>query len=308
VFKIAFLAIRLCWVGLVATTPFIALSAQDRLGQARLTADSGDVIFGAELVKTGLYLITGGGGNSLLRLSASGSILVDGNLPGTYRAQMSQVRKISKLSDLPVRVLVVTNHHENHTGNRAQFESASIPLIAQKNAKQHLLASSAAAESSTAAGKALAPTVDYDREYKLRMGGIEVQLFHFGNACTNGDTVVYFRDLRVVALGDLFTADAPEPDYPAGGSLVGWGPAIAQVLKLDFDIAVPGKGQMVTRTQLEAFKTRIDRLVSRARGLVKKGVAKDQLMAQLETDDLGWRLDFTGDRLDGFYAELSRAR
>jgi glyoxylase-like metal-dependent hydrolase (beta-lactamase superfamily II) len=306
-FKRAPLEIRLCLIGLMATTPVIAISAQDRQEQAPLTAGSGDVVFGADLVKTGLYLITGGGGNSLLRLSASGSILVDGNLPGTYRAQMSQVRKISKLSDLPVRVLVITDHHENHAGNRAQFEAAGIPVIAQENTKQRLLASSAAAENSIA-GKAPAPTVDYDRDYKLRMGGIEVQLFHFGNACTNGDTVVYFRDLKVVAVGDLFTTDTPDPDYPAGGSLVGWGPVIAQVLKLDFAVAVPGKGQMVTRTELEGFKTRIDRLVSRARRLVKNGVAKDQLMAQLETDDLGWRLDFTGDQLDGFYAELSRAR
>jgi hypothetical protein len=42
--------------------------------------------------------------------------------------------------------------------------------------------------------------------------------------------------------------------------------------------------------------------------LVKNGIAKDQLMAQLKADDLGWRLDSTGDRLDGFYAELSQAR
>lgn len=56
------------------------------------------------------------------------------------------------------------------------------------------------------------------------------------------------------------------------------------------------------------FKTKIDTLVSRATGLVKKGVPEDQLMAQLKTDDLGWRLNFTGDRLDCFYAELSRSK
>ena len=65
---------------------------------------------------------------------------------------------------------------------------------------------------------------------------------------------------------------------------------------------------MVLRADLEAFKTKIDTLVSRATALVKKGVPKDQLMAQLKTDDLGWQLNFTGDQLDRFYAELSRTK
>jgi hypothetical protein len=112
----------------------------------------------------------------------------------------------------------------------------------------------------------------------------------------------------VVAVGDLYTPGTPEPDYSAGGSLVGWGPVLAQILKLDFDVVVPSTGPMVTRADLEAFKTRIDTLVSRASGLVKSGVTKDQLMAQLKTDDLGWRFSFTGDQLDRFYAELSQAK
>ena len=134
-----------------------------------------------------------------------------------------------------------------------------------------------------------------------------MQLFHFGNAHTNGDTVVYFPNLKVVAVGDLFAA-TPNPDFSAGGSLVGWGPVLAQILKLDFDVVVPGTGPPVTRADLEAFKTKIDTLVSRATGLVKKGVPKDQLMAQLKTDDLGWQLSFTGNQLDRFYSELSVAK
>jgi cyclase len=303
-FSRALPAIRRCVIGLVTTTLATVASAQDHQEKPPVATGSADVVLGADLVKTGLYVITGGGGNSLLRFSASGLILVDGKLPGTYRAQMSQVRKISKLSDLPVRALIVTDHHESHAGNSLQFAAAGIPLIAQENTKPRLPAGAAAA-SNTAAGKAPAPTVAYERDYKLRMGGVEVQLLHFGNACTDGDTVVYFPDLKVVAVGDLFTADAPEPDYSAGGSLTGWGRVIAQILKIDFDVVVPGKGPMVTRPQFETFKARMDILISRATGLVKKGIAKDQLMTQLKTDDLGWRFDFTPEQVDRFYAELS---
>jgi cyclase len=130
---------------------------------------------------------------------------------------------------------------------------------------------------------------------------------HFGNAYTNADTVVYFPNLKVVAVGDLYTS-TPNPDFAAGGSLVGWGPVLAQVLKLDFDVVVPGKGPTLTRADLEAFKTKIDTIVARATGLIKQGVPKDQLMAQLRTDDLGWQLSFTGDQLDSFYADLSRTK
>jgi hypothetical protein len=100
----------------------------------------------------------------------------------------------------------------------------------------------------------------------------------------------------------------PAPDFAAGGSLVGWGPVLAQILKLDFDVVVPATGPVVTRADLEAFKTRIDTMVSRATGLVRQGVPKNQLMAQLKTDDPGWQLDLTGEQLDIFYAELSQAK
>ena len=143
------------------------------------------------------------------------------------------------------------------------------------------------------------------RHYKIRLGGVEADLFHFGNALTNGDTVVYFPNLKVVAVGGLY-ADSPDPDVGAGGSLVEWSPVLAQVLKLDFDVAVPGSGPMIGRAELEAFKNKIDTLLSRATTLVKKGVTENQFMAQLKTDDLGWRLHFSDERLHSLYSELSR--
>jgi len=87
---------------------------------------------------------------------------------------------------------------------------------------------------------------------------------------------------------------------------VQWGSVLAQILKLDFDIAVPGAGPAVGRAEIEAFKTKLDTLVSRATQLANDGVPKDQLMSRLKTEDLGWHLSFTADQLDHFYAELPR--
>jgi hypothetical protein len=81
---------------------------------------------------------------------------------------------------------------------------------------------------------------------------------------------VYSPNLRVVAPGDLF-ASTPDPDFSAGGSLVGWGPVVAEILKLD--VVAPGSDPTVARAELQAYKTRID---------------------------LIWRLSFSGDWLDDF--------
>lgn len=254
----------------------------------------------AEWVKTGLYLITGSGANSLLRFSANGLILVDAKLPGSYRALKSQVRRIAKLSDSPVRVLVLTGHHSSHIGNAAEFMAAGIPVIAQENARPYLPAQA------QPDAKPAAPIVTFERNYAFHLGGVEVRIMHPGNAKTHDDAVVYFPDLRVVAVGDLFTPGTPEPDFAGGGSLVEWGPALGQVLELDFDVVVPSEGPAVTRAELEGFKRKLDALVTRAAELVKKGIAKDQLMTQLQADGTGWQLPFTGEQLDSFYAELSR--
>lgn len=300
-FRTAMSSVRRCLVGaLAAGVAFGTGAAADPKPSAE--ADAGGVVLGADLVKTGLYLITGGGSNSLLRLSQSGSILVDGKQAGTYRALMSQVRKISKLSDLPARVVIVTDHHEHHTGNHAQFLAAGIAVIAQQNAKPRLPAGPAPG------AKPVGPVVTFDREYKLHMGGIEVDLYHFGNGHSDNDTVVHFPDMKVIAVGDLYSTAAPEPDFAGGGSLAGWGPELDQLLKLDFDVVVPSVGPLLARADLVAFKVKVDTLVARANALVKQGVAKDQLLAQLKTDDLGWRLNFTTEQLDRLYSDLSASR
>jgi hypothetical protein len=89
---------------------------------------------------------------------------------------------------------------------------------------------------------------------------------------------------------------------------VGWGPVLTQVLKLDFDVAIPSQGAPISRADVQAFKDKIDTMVARATGLVKEGIPRDQLMSQLKTEDLGWHLSFTGNQLDSLYADLAGRR
>ena len=81
---------------------------------------------------------------------------------------------------------------------------------------------------------------------------------------------------------------------------------LAGVLKLDFDAAIPGNGDVLTKADVQAYKTRFDTMIARARDLVRMGVPKDQLLAQLKTDDIGWAPRVP--KVDAFYAELSESK
>lgn len=286
---------QLCKIGLLA----IGLVANSALAAAEPRSGAQDAKLDIQLVKTGLFLISGGGGNSLLRLSANGEILVDGKRAENYAALKSKIRTIARITDMPVRVVILTNYHNDRSGTNANFLAAGAKVIGQENVAKSLATYHPSSE------KIAPPTMTYAQDNTLRLGGVEARLMHFGNAYTDGDTVVYFPNLKVIAVGDLFVPNGPKPDFSGGGSLVNWGPVLAQVLKLDFDVVVPSKGLMITRDELVAFKTKLDVLVARARTLVKKGTPKKQLMAHLDTADFGWRLSFSEGDIDRFYAELS---
>jgi cyclase len=248
-----------------------------------------------QLIKTGLYLVSGGGANTLVRMSGNGLVLVDGKLPDSYPYLHG---KLKRIDDQPVRAVILTNTDPDHTGTDAKFLEAGAHLIVNQDAGLPM----AANDSPRPAG-ALPPIITFDREYTLKIGGIEAQLIHYGRAHTGGDTVVYFPNLKVVAIGDLYAA-FPNPDYARGGSLVGWGQVLAEVMKLDFDVAIPSSGEPITRADLQAFQAKVDTLVSRATQLVKTGVPKDQFMTQLKTDDLVLHFDLNTNQIDSFYAEL----
>lgn len=213
----------------------------------------------AELVKPGLYRISGAGGSALLRLSTSGLIVVDSKRAGTYRPLMAEIQRIAKTADLTVRALVLTAAGPEQAGNVAQFVDAGVPVIVQQRALSRLVADIGV--SSAAAPR---PLITYDTDYLLRVGNVEVEVEHVGSGRTGADSVVFFRDLRVVAVGELFTPGTPEPDCASGGSFAGWAAAIAHLLWFDFDVAVPSRGAPVGKHELAALKATLEAFAERS--------------------------------------------
>src|SRR5688572_28872793 len=252
-----------------------------------------------QMIKPGLYLVPGGGSNSIVRVTPEGVILVDTKMPGeaNYAALMQQIRTVTPL---PVKTVIVTHHHADHTGNNDRFIAAGAEVIGHA-----VLASSL--DSYQFDPKPAKPTTTYDgRERVVRLGGVEVRVLHLGRAHTGGDSVVYFPDVKVVATSDAVTTGAPGPlaDYAGGGSFAEWTPVLDAMVKLDFDAAIPGAGPVLTKADVQLFRTNMNTVVTRATDLVRSGVAKEELLKQLKTDDIGWAPRVP--QIDAFYEELMK--
>ena len=249
--------------------------------------------------------MTGAGGNTSVRVTKDGLIVVDTKNLGeaNYNDLMAQIKTVSTL---PVKYVVITHVHQDHSGNTKSFEAAGAKVIANEGEKAEL------ATYTAPAGKPAEPSETYGKKTTIKLGGVEARVYHYGPAHTGGDSVVYFPDLKIVAGGDAIVNGAPNIDFADGGSAVQWPKLIASVLKLDFDTLIPGHGNVMTKADVQTYKGKWDTLVSRAEEQVKKGTPKDQLLASIKTDDIGWNV--TGAqwtppaRLDPFYAELSKAK
>ena len=253
-----------------------------------------------EQVKPGLFMISGAGANTEVRVTNEGLIVVDGKLPGdaNYDALMEQIKMISSQ---PIKYLIVTHHHADHTGNNSKFLAAGIPIVAQENLNKYL-------ETYQQTPKPAAATITYDKEYTIRLGGITVEAHHFGRAHTGGDTDVYFPDLKVAVVSDEVTTGMTGPlaDYGGGGSFADWPQTLAGVIALDFELAIPGNGNPLTKAEVEEYRSKVQTFLDRAREAVRSGTAKDQLMAQIKTDDLGFKPRVPN--VDPFYEEISKSK
>jgi cyclase len=255
-----------------------------------------------EQVKPGLYAILNPGANTLaVRVTKEGVILVDDMFEGNYDQIIALVKSVTPQ---PVKYVISTHHHGDHTGGNVKFLQHA-QILGHKNARAAMTG-----------GTPLPgpPPITYTTEAAVHLGGAEAQLHYVGRGHTNGDTIVYFPDLKVMATGDLFVVlpRVPAIDYTNGGTTLGWVPTIDNILKLDFDTVIPGHGPVAKRADLERFKQRIQTLQTRTRELIKQGVPKDQYLSKLKADDLGWSLDpttvFVRNAASGFYDELAASR
>ena len=253
-------------------------------------------------IKPNFYEVTGLGGNISVRVTNEGLLIVDsGNLgQANYDQLMTLIKTVSQQ---PPKFGVITHLHQDHSGNTGLLIAAGANVVAHEREKAAL------ANYHPTQGDPAAPSTTYTGSTVVRLGGTTTQIYNYGPAHTGGDSVVYFPDLRVVAGGDAIPNGSPNCDLPNGGSAVNWPKFLDEVLKLDFDTLIPGHGAVMTKADVVEYKKKWDTFLSRAIAEVKKGTPKDQLVAAIKVDDLGWNAGQYNQpaRLDPFYAELQKA-
>ena len=259
---------------------------------------AGQTVEKIRTLKPNLYLITGGGANSLVRVTPDGIILVDDKNPSdeNYNRLMEEIRSVSQA---PVKYVINTHHHPDHVGNNQKFIDAGATVLASEALKSFM-----ASDPRTKTIPGL-PTQTFAKDYTLKFGGTEVRLYSFGRGHTGDDTMVYFPDSKVVMVSDQITDGTPIVDFANGGSAKEWTQILDGVLKLDFDMAIPGRGEPKSKEDVQAYRTRFATLISRAQDAIKAGATRETLAMQVKTDDLGWM--FNPNFWGSLYDELTKA-
>jgi glyoxylase-like metal-dependent hydrolase (beta-lactamase superfamily II) len=247
-------------------------------------AAAGQTVEKIRELKPNLYMITGAGANTLVRVTPEGLIVVDTKLASdeNYKRLMEEIGSVSKL---PVKYVLNTHHHPDHVGNNQKFIDAGAKVVGLDALKRYMTSDP---RTKDIPGP---PTETFAKDYVLRFGGAVVEAHAYGRGHTGDDTMVYFPDAKVVMVSDQITNATPIVDFANGGSAVEWTRILDGVLKLDFESAIPGRGEPKTRAEVEAYRKNFAALVGRATDAIKGGASKETFATQVKTDDLGWQFN-----------------
>lgn len=233
-------------------------------------------------VKDDLYEIEGDGGNVAVYVTSEGLVLVDDKFDRDHEAIMQAIKTFSSE---PVKYVLSTHYHEDHSGGNAKMLAMNAEIISTANARKNIVA-----HIQSNAGIFPTPArVVFTEETSVFLGGKEVRAHHFGRGHTNGDAVIYFPALRTIHTGDLMAGNTPLIDYPGGGSLVEWAKTLDAAMNgFDFDTVIPGHGAVTNKAGLKKYRDDVEKLRSRATELVRQGKSRDELAKAMQME-FGWQ-------------------
>lgn len=232
-------------------------------------------------------------GNATALITDEGVVLVDDKYEVDYDNILAQLRTVT---NQPVKYVVNTHHHGDHSGSNARFQAMNAVVVASEEAHENMVAG----------GQPGVPTIAVKEHAHIYLGGKDVELYHFGRAHTNGDVVVLFPDQRVLAAGDMFTYGDATPqlvDYAGGGSAKEWTKTLDSALMLDFDRVVPGHGTVTTKAEMRRFRENTVTFRNRMRELLSQNKTRDEIEAVVR-DEFHWADLHVQFALDGAMAEL----
>jgi len=275
----------------------LALAMAAALGAAYVYAQFGQTPAKLNTVKLAddLYVIHNDfvPGNTTALVTSEGVVLVDDKFELDFPNIVAEVKK---LTSQPIKYVINTHHHADHSGSNAKMQGISAQVIASEQARENMVD-----------GKQPGlPTIVFEHHAHVYLGGKNVELYHFGRAHTNGDVVVLFPAQRTLAAGDMFTFgdDVPELiDYSGGGSAKEWTSTLDSALQLDFNNVVPGHGNVTTKAEMRKYRDSTVRLRNRVHELNVQKKSRADIEKVMRTE-FHWADLHVMLSLDGAIAEM----
>jgi glyoxylase-like metal-dependent hydrolase (beta-lactamase superfamily II) len=237
------------------------------------------------------YMLEGQGGNITVAVGTDGIIMVDSQFAPLHDKIKAA---IDKLSPLPIKYLINTHYHGDHTGGNAAFHKDGATVVAQDNVRVRLAAGTTNSLTGTKAPPVAAdgqPTDTYSGGAKtVQVGTRKALLNHVYNAHTDGDTWVYFDDANVLDTGDTFgnTGRYNTIDFANGGDIRGLIRAADAFLKVSNDNTkiVPGHGALAKKADLVAWRAMLVTSRERIEKLFNEGKSEQEVVAAKPLADL----------------------
>lgn len=220
-----------------------------------------------EKVTENIYMLVGAGGNIGISTGEDGVFMVDDQFaPLSKKIQEA----IATLSDKPVKFLMNTHFHGDHTGGNPNFEAAGALIVAQDNVRKRL------AENKTEG----LPVITFSDDATFYMNGNDIFLTHVHNAHTDGDALVYFAQSNVLHTGDtFFNGRFPYIDIKRGGSLAGDIAAAKKGLMItnaDTKI-IPGHGELASREDYQNYHDMLVGIQANVTQAIRDGKTEDEV-------------------------------
>ena len=242
----------------------------------------------AEKVAEGVYMLTGAGGNIGLSVGQSGTFVIDDQYAPLTKRILVAIREITPH---PVRFVVNTHWHGDHTGGNENLGKAGALLVAHENVRKRMSTEQfmgALGRKVEPSPEGALPVVTFTDAVTFHWNGDEIRAYHVPPAHTDGDVIIHFAKADVVHMGDVFfNGGYPFIDTSSGGRIDGVIAAAERVLGGigEKTRLIPGHGPVGTKADLQAYRDGLKTLRDRIAKLKAEGKTRDQAIAAKPTAD-----------------------